>query len=171
MMTKWYSGNHEDLKLPDICLAGEEKPREKPHSGNLSRPVEPGPAAWQARKLSPAPQRWTGCSRIKSLERHLRLKETKLQENGKYYIMLSYMHCIFSPNIISNLKSTRLRWAGHVASMEQSRNAHRIVAGEHNAKRPLGRPRRRWEDNIKKDLREVGCDTGHCIVFAQDRDR
>ena len=51
-----------------------------------------------------------------------------------------------SPNITRNLKSRRLRWAGHVARMEQSRNAYRVLVGKHDSKRPLGRPRRRWED-------------------------
>ena len=60
-----------------------------------------------------------------------------------------------SPNIIRNLKSRRLRWAGHVAPMEKSRNAYRISVGKPESKRPLGRPRRRWEDNTKMDLREV----------------
>ena len=60
MMAKWYSGTLGGLKLPDICLTGEEKPRKKPHPGNLSRPgIEPGPAAWQAGMLPPGPQRWT----------------------------------------------------------------------------------------------------------------
>ena len=52
----------------------------------------------------------------------------------------------------------RLRWAGHVERMEQFRNAYRVLVGKPEGKRPLGRPRRRWEDNIKMDLREVGCD-------------
>ena len=60
-----------------------------------------------------------------------------------------------SPDIISNLKSRRLRSAGHVARMEQSRNAYRVFVGEPEGKGPLGKPRRRWEDNIKMDLREV----------------
>ena len=58
----------------------------------------------------------------------------------------------YSPNIIRSLKSRRLRWAGHVARMEQSRNAYRVLVGKPEGKRPLGR-RRRWEDNIKMDLR------------------
>ena len=66
----------------------------------------------------------------------------------------------FSPKIIRNLKARRLRWAGHVARMEHSRNAYRIVVGKSEGKKPLGWPRRRWEDNIKMDLREVGCDPG-----------
>ena len=63
-----------------------------------------------------------------------------------------------SPNIIRYLKSKRLRWAGHVACMEQSRNAYRVLVGEPEGKRSLERPRCRWEDNIKMDLRKVACD-------------
>ena len=76
-----------------------------------------------------------------------------------------------SPNIIRNLKSRRLRWAGHVARMEQSRNAYKVLVGNPESKRPLGRPGRRWEDNIKIDLREVGCDPGEWIALAEDRDQ
>ena len=54
-----------------------------------------------------------------------------------------------SPTIIRNLKLKRLRWAGQAARMEQSRNAYRVLVGKPEGKRPLGRPRRRWEDNIK----------------------
>ena len=71
------------------------------------------------------------------------------------------LHALYySPNIIRSLKSRRLRWAGHVAHMEQSRNAHRVLVGKPEGKRPLWRPRRRWEDNIKMYLREVCCDAG-----------
>ena len=77
----------------------------------------------------------------------------------------------FSPNIIRNLKSRRLRWAGHVARMEQSRNAYKVLVGNPEGKRPLGRPRRRWEDNIKMDLREVGCDPRDWIALAEGRDQ
>ena len=76
-----------------------------------------------------------------------------------------------SPNIIRNLKSRRLRWAGHVARMEQSRNAYRVLVREHEGKRPLGMPRRRCEDNIKMDLREMGCDPGDWICLPEDRDQ
>ncbi|KAJ4439947.1 hypothetical protein ANN_08078 [Periplaneta americana] len=65
----------------------------------------------------------------------------------------------------------RLRWAGHVARMGESINAYRVLVGRPEAKRPLGRPRRRWEDNIKMDLREVGYDDRDWINLAQDRDR
>ena len=70
------------------------------------------------------------------------------------------LHALYSSRniIIRSLKSRRLRWAGHVARMEQSRNVYRVLVGKPEGKRPLGRPRHRWEDNIKMDLREVGCD-------------
>jgi hypothetical protein len=61
-----------------------------------------------------------------------------------------------SPNIIRVIKSRRLRWAGHVARMGERRGAYRASVEKPEGRRPLGRPRRRWEDNIKMDLREVG---------------
>ena len=63
-----------------------------------------------------------------------------------------------------------LRWAGHVARMREDRGVHRVLVGKHERKRPLGRPRRRWEDNIKMDLQEVGGGRGDWMEFAQDRD-
>jgi hypothetical protein len=57
------------------------------------------------------------------------------------------------------IKSRRLRWAGHVACMGEVRGAYRALVGKPEGRRPLGRPRRRWEDNIKMDLREVGWGT------------
>ena len=63
-----------------------------------------------------------------------------------------------SSNIIMNLKCRRLAWAGHVAGMEQSRNAYRVLVVKPEGKRPSGRQRYRWEDNIKMDLKEVDCD-------------
>ena len=82
------------------------------------------------------------------------------------------LHALYSsPNIIRSLNSRRLRRAGHVARMEQSRNAFRVLVGKPEGKRPLGRPRRRSEDNIKMDLREVGCDPGKWIDLAEDRDQ
>ncbi|KAJ4450651.1 hypothetical protein ANN_02080 [Periplaneta americana] len=82
------------------------------------------------------------------------------------------LHALYSsPDIIRNIKSRRLRWAGHVARMGESRNAYRVLVGRLEGKRPLGRPRRRWEGNIKMDLREVGYDDRDWINLAQDRDR
>ena len=75
------------------------------------------------------------------------------------------------PNIIRNLKSRRLKWAGHIAHTEQFRNAYRVLVGKPESKRPLGRPRRRWEDNIKMNLREVVCYPRQWIALAEDRDQ
>jgi hypothetical protein len=60
------------------------------------------------------------------------------------------------PNIVRVVKSRRMRWVGHVARMGVGRGVHRFLVGKPEGKRPLGRPRRRWEDNIKMDLQEVG---------------
>ena len=65
----------------------------------------------------------------------------------------------------------RMRWAGHVARMGEDRGVHRVLVGKPEGKSPLGRPRRRWEDNIKMDLREVGGGRGDWMELAQDRDR
>ena len=69
------------------------------------------------------------------------------------------------------IKSRRLRWAGHVARVGERRGLCRVLLGKPVAKRPLGRPRRRWEDNIKMDLQEVGCAGMDWIELAQVRDR
>jgi hypothetical protein len=60
------------------------------------------------------------------------------------------------PNVVRDVKSRRMRWTGNVARMREGRGVHRVLFGKHEGKRPLGRPRRRWEDNIKMDLQEVG---------------
>ena len=75
-----------------------------------------------------------------------------------------------SPNIIRVIKSRRMRWAGHVARMGERRGVYRVLVGEPEGKRPLGRPRRRWEDNIEMDLQEVACEGTDCINLVQDRD-
>ena len=68
------------------------------------------------------------------------------------------------------VKSRRMRWAGHVARMGEDREVHRVLVGKPEGKRPLGRPRRRWEDNIKMDLEEVGVCRGDWMELAEDRD-
>ena len=75
------------------------------------------------------------------------------------------------PNIVQVVKSRRMRWAGHVARTGEGRGVHRVLVGKPEGKRPLGRPRRRWEDNIKMDLQEVGRCCGDWMELAQDRDR
>jgi hypothetical protein len=64
-----------------------------------------------------------------------------------------------------------MRWAVHVARMGEGRGVYRVLVGRPEGKRPLGRPRCRWEDNIKMDLREIGIDGANCIRLAQDRDQ
>ena len=68
------------------------------------------------------------------------------------------------------LESERMRWAGHVARMGEERGVHRILVGKPEGRRPLGRPRRRWADNIRMDPQEVGCGYMDWIGLAQDRD-
>jgi hypothetical protein len=75
------------------------------------------------------------------------------------------------PNIIRMLKSRRMRLAGDVARTGAKKNAYRILVGKPDGKRPLGRPRRRWVDNIKIDLGEIGWDGMDWIYLAQDRDQ
>ena len=82
---------------------------------------------------------------------------------------LNDLYC--SPNIVRVIKSRRLRWAGHVARMEEGRGVHQVLVGKPEGKRPLGRPRRRWEDNIKMDLEEVRRGCGDWMELSQDRDR
>jgi len=62
-----------------------------------------------------------------------------------------------SPNIVRGIKSRRMRWAGHVARVGEERGVYRVLVGKLEGNRPLGRPRRRWVDNIRTDLQEVGC--------------
>ena len=76
-----------------------------------------------------------------------------------------------SPNIVRVIKSLRMRWAGHVACMEKGRGVHKVLVGKPEGKRPLGIPGRRWEDNIKMDLQEVGRGCGNWMELAKDRDR
>ena len=82
---------------------------------------------------------------------------------------LNDLYC--SPNIVRGIKLRRMRWAGHVARTGEERGVYRVLVGKPEGKRPLGRPRRRWADNIRMDLQEVGCGYVDWIGLAQDRDR
>ena len=77
----------------------------------------------------------------------------------------------YLPNIVRVVKSRRMRWEGHVARMGEGRGVYRVLIGKPDGKRPLGRPRRRWDDNIKMDLKEVGGGCGDWMELAQDRER
>ena len=76
-----------------------------------------------------------------------------------------------SPNIVRVIKSSRMRWAGHVSRMFEERGVYRVLVGKPEGKRPPGRPRRRWVKNIRMDLQEVGCGYMYWIGRAQGRDR
>jgi hypothetical protein len=82
------------------------------------------------------------------------------------------LHGLYSsPSIVRVIKARRMRWAGHVARMGEVRGAYSIFIGRPEGRRPLGRPRRRWEDNIKMDLGEIGFGDVDWIHLAQDTDR
>ena len=75
-----------------------------------------------------------------------------------------------SPNIVRVIRSRRMRWAGHVARIGEERGVHKVLVGKPVGRRPLGRPRRRWVDDIRMDLQQVGCVYMDWIGLAQNRD-
>jgi hypothetical protein len=82
------------------------------------------------------------------------------------------LHNLYSsPNIIRQIKSRRMRWAGHVARMGEERKVYKVLMGKPEGKRPLGRPRRRWEGGIRMNRREIGWGSVAWIQLAQNRDR
>jgi hypothetical protein len=81
------------------------------------------------------------------------------------------LHNLYAlPTIIQVIISRKMRWAGHAAHMGKMENAYSISVGRPERKRPLRRPRHRWEDNVRMDLREIGWEGADCIHVAQDRD-
>jgi hypothetical protein len=92
-------------------------------------------------------------------------REWRKQHNEELYDLY------FSPFIVRVIKSRRMRWAGLVARMGERRGVYRVLVGKPQGKRTLGRPRRRWEDNIKMDLQEVGLGGMDWIELALDRER
>jgi hypothetical protein len=91
-------------------------------------------------------------------------RECRKLHNEEFHILYS------SPNIIRQIGPRRLRWVAHVARMGEERNVYKVLMGKPEAKRPLGRPRHRWEDGIRMDLREIGWGSVEWIQLAQDRD-
>jgi hypothetical protein len=80
------------------------------------------------------------------------------------------LHSLYSsPNIVREIKSRRIRWAGHVARIGEGKSVYRVLVGRPEGKRPLERPRHRWKDNIKMDFREIGIVGAKWIRLAQDR--
>jgi hypothetical protein len=94
-------------------------------------------------------------------EHRLRFFENKLYNDE--------LHSLYSsPNIVRMIKSRRMRWTGHVARIGEGRGVYRVLFGRPEGKKPLGRPRRRWEDNNKLDLGEIGIVGANWIQLAQD---
>jgi hypothetical protein len=82
------------------------------------------------------------------------------------------LHNLYSsPDIIRQVKSRRMRWAGHVARMGEEKKVYKVLVGKPEGRRPLGRPRRRWEDGVRMDLRKIVLGSVDWIRLSQDRDR
>ena len=114
-------------------------------------------------------------------ERRLRVFESrilrqifgpKMDENGEWRRLHNEkLHSLYrSPNVFRVIKSRRLRWTGHVARMEEARGALKILTCPPAGKRPLGRPRRGWDNNIKMALKEIGINTRNLVDSNQDTD-
>jgi hypothetical protein len=103
--------------------------------------------------------------------RVLRIFGPKKEEDGSWRKLLNdKFHNLFpSPNIVRAIKSRSMMWARHVAHMVEGRGVCRGLVAMPEGNRPLGKPRRRWEDNIKMDLRKIGIDGANWIRLAQDR--
>jgi hypothetical protein len=99
-----------------------------------------------------------------------RIFGSKREEDGSWRKLHNYeLHSPYSsPNIIRVIKSRRMRWARHVARVGEGRGVYRVLVGRPEGKRPLGRPRCRWEDNIKIDLRKIGIGWANWIRLAED---
>jgi hypothetical protein len=97
----------------------------------------------------------------------------KREEDGSWRKLNNdELHSLYSSlNIVRVNKTRRMRWAGHVARMRAGRGVYMVLVWRPEGKRPLRRPKRRWEDNIKMDLREIGIDGVNWIRLAQDRAR
>jgi transcription termination factor 2 len=100
----------------------------------------------------------------------LRIFGPKREEDGSWRKLHNdELHNLYSsPNIVKVIKSRRMSWAGHVARMGEGRGVYRVLVERPEGKRPLGRPRRRWKDNIRLDLRKIGIDGANWIQLAQD---
>ena len=98
-------------------------------------------------------------------------RKLRYEEFRDLYLYNEQLRVLYSlPNIVRVVKSRRMRLTGHVARVGEGRGVHRVLVGKPEGKRPLGRPRHRWEDNIKIGIREVG-GGGDWMELAQDRDR
>jgi hypothetical protein len=96
---------------------------------------------------------------------------TKRDEDGSWRKLHNYeLHRLYSsPNIVKAFKSRNIGWAGHVVRMWEGRSVCRVLVVRPEGKRPLGRPRHQWEDNINMGLREIGIDGANWIQLAGDK--
>jgi hypothetical protein len=95
----------------------------------------------------------------------------KMEEDGSWRKLHNdELHSLYSsPNVFRVIKSRKMKWVGHVAHMGEGRGVYMVLVRRPEGKRPLGRPRRKWEDNIELDLREIGIDGANWIQLAQER--
>jgi hypothetical protein len=98
-------------------------------------------------------------------------QKTNFFSTGLCFATLNLFNFIQIIFLLALIKARRMRWAGHVARVGEVRGAYNILDGRSEGRRPLGRPRRRWEDNMKMDLREIGFGNVDWIHWAQDGDR
>jgi hypothetical protein len=103
--------------------------------------------------------------RIFGLKRDKVAGEWRMLHNEELHILYS------SSNIIRQIKSRRMRWAERVERVGEETNVYKVLMGKPEGKRPLGKPRRRWEDGITMDLREIGCGSVDWVQLTRDRDR
>ena len=99
-------------------------------------------------------------------------RDAVAREWRKLRVYNEELHDLYSlPSFFREIKPRRMGWAGHVARMEERRGVYRVLVGKPEGNRQLGRPKLRWEDNIKIDLQEMGCGVMDWIDLARDRDR
>jgi hypothetical protein len=107
---------------------------------------------------------------LKVFENRVLIFGPKREEDGSWRKLHNdELHSLYSlPDTVRVIKARRLRWAGHVARMGEGRGVHSVLVGKPEGKSPLGRPRHRWVDNVKLELRETGIDVANWIRLAQD---
>jgi hypothetical protein len=99
------------------------------------------------------------------------LEPNRDEVKGEWKLHREELHNLYSsPDIIRQVKSRQMRWAWHVARMGEEKKLYKALMERPEGKRPLGRPRRRWEDGIRMDLREIGFGDVDWIQLAQDKD-
>jgi len=98
------------------------------------------------------------------------LRGRKWWKAGESYIMRNFVTCTLHHIFFLMIKSRRMRWAGHVPHMGKMTNSYKILIGKTRREEPLGRPKHRWENNIRMDIREIGWKAVNWTHLAQDRD-